>query len=101
MCKCLAEIKIESNTYSVRATEHALKRMKQRSIDEYVVVGNVLALGKERLLQLQERDEEAIIIDEQKEVSIVIAFEQNKIIVITVIDKSNVFVKNNTEIVRL
>lgn len=99
--KCLAEVNIDGNMYSIRATVHALERMKQREIDEYVVTGNVLALGKERLLQLQEQGEEAIIIDEQKEVSIVIAFEQNKIVIITVIDKSNVFVKDETTIVQL
>lgn len=99
--KSLGQIKIEKQDYSVRATVHSLERMAQRNIDEYVVVGNVLALGKERLLKLQEAQEEAIIIDELTNTSIVIAFKKNTIKVVTVIDKSNVFVKSNTRVVNL
>lgn len=99
--KCLATINIDGNMYSIRGTVHALERMKQREIDEYVVTGNILALGKDHLLRLQEQEEEAIIIDKIKEVSIVIGFVKNTINVITVIDKSNVFVKDETTIVTL
>lgn len=99
--KLLAQMTIEGMAYSIRATRHALERMAQRNVDEYVVTGNVLALGKDRLLKLQELQEDVIIIDEVKKVSIVMTFVRNTIKIITVIDKSNVFVKNNTEIVNL
>ena len=99
--KCLSQITIEKQSYSIRATGHSIERMKQRNIDEYVVTGNILALGKERLLKLQQTQEEAIIIDELTNTSIVIAFKKNTIKVVTVINKSNVFVKSNTMIVTL
>jgi hypothetical protein len=99
--KMIAQITINKQTYSIRATEHSLQRMTERKIDEYVVSGNVLALGATRLLKLQEAQEEAIIIDKKTNTSIVIAFLRNTIKIITVIDKSNVFVKDGTRIERL
>lgn len=99
--KAIAIIKIENKTYSIRATAHALERMQQRNVNEYVVTGNIIALGPEELKRLQESGEEAIIIDEDKNISIVIGFKSNRIYVITVIDKSNVFVKRGTTVKRI
>jgi len=96
--KSIAQIKINGRTYSIRATIHSLQRMKERNVDEYVVTGCIIALGHDRLLDLQKREAEAIIIDRDKGVSVVIGFTLNKIKVITVIDKSDVFVKSGTEI---
>ena len=53
--KSIAQIKINYTTYSLRATDHGLERMKQRKISEYVVTGDVLSLGKDRLLELQKQ----------------------------------------------
>ena len=99
--KCLATIKINKEQYSIRATFHSLERMEQRKIDEYVITGNILALGEETLKELQRTQEEAIIIDETTNSSVVIGFKKNTIKVITVINKSNVFVKSNTRIERI
>jgi len=99
--KLLAQLEINGQHYSVRATIHAMERMKQRGIDEFVVSGNVLALGKQKLQELQESQEEAIIIDEQNGCAVVIGFNKNTVKVITVINKSNVFVKTNTKIERI
>jgi hypothetical protein len=99
--KALSVIKINNRTYSIRATIHAIERMAERNIDEYTVVGNILLLGEETITNLQRTNSEAIIIDNDKNVSIVIAFCKNKIKVVTVINKSNVFVKQGTTIRRL
>jgi len=96
--KLLARLEIKGRQYSVRATEHAMERMQQRNIDEFVVSGNVLALGKERLLEMQEAQEEAIIIDTLTDTAIVVGFVKNTLKVITVINKSSVYVKTNTRI---
>ena len=98
--KSIAIININKVQYSIRATAHSLDRMAERGIDEYVVTGNILALG-EKLQKLQKEQEEAIIIDEITNTSIVIGFNKNTIKVITVINKSNVWVKNNTTIINL
>ena len=99
--KLIAQLKIEKKEYSVRATVHALERMKERNIDEFVVSGNVLALGKAKLQELQKSQEEAIIIDKNTNSAVVIGFKKNTIKVITVINKSNVFVKDNTRVEKL
>jgi hypothetical protein len=99
--KLLAQIKINNQQYSIRATVHALQRMAERKVDEYVVTGNVLALGEKRLLALQEEQTDAIVIDKVSNTSTVITFNKNTIKIVTVIDKANVFVKSNTKIERI
>lgn len=101
MSKSLAQLSISGETYSIRASDHALQRMAERGVDEYVVAGTVVSLGKARLQELQDEDAEAIIIDEAKDVAVVIGFRGNRVMVITVINKSNVFVKSDTTIERL
>ncbi len=99
--KCLAQIKINNKSYSIRATIHAIERMNQRNVDEYVVAGTVLSLGEARILKLQQQEEDAIIIDKEKNIAVVITFQNNTIKIVTVINKSNVFVKSNTTIERI
>lgn len=94
----LAVIKIDGKYFDIVASRHAMERMEQRNVDKYVIAGNVLALGPERISELQRNNDEAIIIDEVNHVSVVVGFGKNNITIITVIAKSNVFVKNNTQI---
>ena len=99
--KMIAQLTINKKQYSIRATGHSIERMAERDIDEEIVVGNIMALGREKIIQLQNEEAEAIIIDENTNSSIVIGFKKNKIQVITVINKANVFVKEGTEVVNL
>lgn len=94
----LAVIKIDGKYHEIIASHHAMERMSERNVDKYVVAGNVIALGKERIAELQQNNDEAIVIDEVANVSVVVGFSKNNITIITVINKSNVFVKNNTQI---
>jgi len=99
--KCIATINIGGDTYSIRTSKHAQKRMQERDISEYVIAGNILSLGKNRLLQLQKSGEDFIIIDDITNTSIVAGFKNNRIFIITVIDKCNIFVKSETQVVNL
>lgn len=99
--KSLALLTIEGKDYSIRASEHALQRMEERQVDSYVVAGNVMALGAERLQELQRKQEEAMIIDEENEVAVVIAFKGNRIMLVTVLNKANCYVKKGTRIERV
>ena len=99
--KGLAQLEIQGRQYGIRATIHSLERMEERNIDAETVTGNILLLGKEKIKQLQENQQEAIIIDKDKDIAIVIAFKQNKIQVVTVINKSNVWVKEGTKVEHL
>jgi len=97
----IAKVRIKNKNFRVVTTVHAIERMNQRNIDEYVIAGNVIALG-EHLINLANKDEEAIVIDEITNTAVVIGAHKNGMIfIITVINKSNVFVKNKTKIFRL
>lgn len=91
--KQIAEVKIEKMKISVRASEHALERMEERKVDKFAVAGAIIALG-ERLEAL--RGQEAIVIDKEKDLAVVFGITKNTANIITVINKSNVFVKSNT-----
>ncbi|MFW6312100.1 MAG: hypothetical protein ACOC1K_07690 [Nanoarchaeota archaeon] len=96
MSKALTTLKIGNDMYSIRTTDHSELRLKQRNIDEYIVISNILSLGKERIQELQNQDKDIMVIDENNNVSICFCFNGNKITIITVIDKSDIFVKRNT-----
>lgn len=97
----IAIIRLGGKAYSIGASNHALSRMNDRGIDKYVVSGTVIALGPTRIAELQENKDDAIIINENNNTSIVMAFDGTDITIITVIDKANIFVKTNTNIVTL
>ena len=99
----IATTKVNGQTYSVRASGHAVERMEQRGVDKTIVAGNILSLGEKRIAEMQKNNDEAIIIDKQNGVSVVIGFRPNvnQIRILTVIPKSNVFVKSNTKVITL
>lgn len=99
--KFLVGIDFESVTYSVRATVHARERMVERNVEEMVVVGNVLALGMDRLSVLQETQEEAIIVDEVNNLAVVIGFKNYVIHIITVLDDANIWNQRGTRMIKL
>ncbi len=99
--KSLIAIKINGDTYSIRATGHALLRMKQRGVDAYFVSGTIMSLGKDKLVEYQKKGIDVVIIDKTKRVSIVFGFKKNRINIITVIDKGDVWVRSENEIVRI
>ena len=96
--KFLVELNFGDIKYSVRATIHAQERMEQRGVEEFAVVGNVLALGKNRMIDLQARQDEAIIIDEKNEISIVVGFKKNTLKIITVIGTKDIWNNRGTKI---
>ena len=94
----IASVKINGKVIDIIASRHAMKRMIERNVDKYITASAVLALGHERIAELQDNNDEAIVIDKANNMSVVLGFNKNVITIITVINRSNVFVKNNTEI---
>jgi len=100
----IAEIRIEDKEYEVRMTEHSALRMIDRGIDKFVVTGSIIALGK-RINQIEENGyDEGIVIDKPHNVAVIFAIFKDKytcksiVKIITVINRANVFVKENTKI---
>jgi len=99
--KQIAKLRIKKQDYSIRATEHSLIRMKQRGVDEYVVSGTVLSLGRSKLLEYQANDRDVAIIDKIKGIAVIVTFKRNTIKIITVIDKKDIWVKDGTTIEKI
>ena len=97
----IAQIKIAEREYQVRATAHAIERMEERGIDEEIVAADILALGKEKIKQMREVNDVAALIDEDNDVTLIVEFAENALKVVTVIDKTNVWVKKGTKVERL
>ena len=75
----IAVVEIDGTYIKITASHHAMGRMAKREVDKYVVAGNVLALGPDRISELQKNNDEAIIIDEANNVSVVIGFDKKSI----------------------
>ncbi len=99
--KQIAQLRIANRDYSIRATTHALERMEERQVDEEIITADILALGKDRIKELQEANEEAAIIDEDSNITLIVGFKKNTMRIITVIDKTNIWTKQGTKVEKL
>ena len=101
MSKSILTFTLEGNTHSVRLSDHALKRMQQRNIHQNVVLSEIVALPVQELKQYKEQNIDIAIIDDNKDIAVIVSFDHNKIEIITVIDKSDIWVKSGTQIKRI
>lgn len=89
--------KLKKINYKIVLSDHATKRMNQRNITEGIVIDSVLSLKLSQLKSLTNNASEAIVIDKETKSSVVLGFNKNGIItVITVINKSDVYVLDDT-----
>lgn len=77
----------------------------EKEIDEYVIASNILALGKRILLHCENNDDVAII-DNDMNISVIAEFIKNsdsegQVRIITILDKTQIYVKEGTTIVIL
>lgn len=99
--KAIATFTIDQQTHSVRATGHALQRMEERKVSAETALSAILALQMDKVNRYKETQEDVAIIDKQNDCTIIVSFNSNKIEIITVIDNSNVWLKDGTKIERL
>ncbi|MGM0501741.1 MAG: DUF4258 domain-containing protein [Bacillota bacterium] len=91
----LTESYLEDNYFRIEGTTHALERMKERDIDQDLVVAIILSLDI-KLLEYNDTGEEVAIIDQEHNLAIIIEVREFKAVVITVIDRANIHVKDGT-----
>jgi len=96
--KSLLQFKFENQSYSIRATAHAVERMDERNITEFQVASAIFGLTLETLDELRDSNQDLAIIVEEENYSVVICRSKNTIKVITVIAKSNIWVKDGTKV---
>lgn len=92
---------IANKTYSIRLTDHAEKRLKQRNIDMFNCMSAILALGEERIIKYSGSNRDILISDKQNNFAIVICIEGYQIRIVTVIDHSDAFAKSGTTVINL
>ncbi len=93
----LTETILDGKSFRVEGTTHALKRMEERDIDQELVTAIILTLN-DRLLDYNNTGEEVAIIDQDNNLAVIIEVREHKAVVITVIDRANIHIKDGTRL---
>ncbi|AZO95704.1 DUF4258 domain-containing protein [Iocasia frigidifontis] len=91
----LAEFSIIDYGFRIETTTHALRRMKERDINP-AVVGEVIKGLDYKIMFYNNSGEEIAIIDKGHDIAVIIEVRLYKVVVITVIDRSNIHIKEGT-----
>lgn len=93
----LGEFEIVNKDFRIESTTHALKRMKERGIKKRIVMNVVMSLDC-KVLNYNNSGEEIAIIDEKNDLAVIIEVRLDKIVIITVIDRANIHIKEGTRL---
>ena len=89
------------NTYSVRCSEHGFERMEQRQVDENNIISAVFALGLDELKKARKEKKDIAVIDEKNDFAVIVGMKKNTINIITVIAKSDIYLKEGTAVKKI
>ena len=93
----LSETLLDDRYFRIESTTHALNRMEERDIDQNWVTAIILNLDH-KLLDYNDSGEEIAIIDQENNMAIIIEVREFKAVVITVIDRANIHIKDGTRL---
>ena len=82
--------------YTIQCTQHAQSRMGLREIDSGKVVSAVLSIGINHLNLYHNMQLDVMVTDKENGFSVVFEVRDNMIVLITVIDKADCFIKPGT-----
>ncbi len=91
----LGQFAIINKDFRIESTTHALKRMEERKINPQVVKEVVEGLDY-KVSFYNNSGEEIAIIDQEHDIAVIIEVRFNKVVIITVIDKANIHIKDGT-----
>ncbi|MBM7624658.1 DUF4258 domain-containing protein [Sporohalobacter salinus] len=91
----LTECFLDDHYFRIESTTHAMDRMKERSIDTSLVTNIILSLG-DKLLDYNDTGDEVAIVDQKNNLAVIIEVREGKAVVITVIDRANIHIKEGT-----
>ena len=101
----LMSFRFNGREYEVRCTDHSLERFIERGLNIDEALGAIITLGKERLDYLSEKGDDVAIIDKYQGQTVIITFESERdytqIRIVTIIKKTNIYVKEGTKILCL
>ena len=87
--KLVTTFKQNNDTYSIRISNHAMQRLDERKLSYKNVIKDILSLTFTEFKNLQAKNKDIMFINLKKDYSTVICFNKNKLIIKTVINKSN------------
>jgi hypothetical protein len=96
----LAEFEIIDKDFRIESTIHALKRMEERGIDKKIVIDVIMGLDY-KVLVYNNSGEEIAIIDQENNIAVIIEVRLDKVVIITVIDRANIHIKNGTSLEKI
>ncbi len=99
--RMISSFTIGDKTYSIRLTNHAKQRLQQRQIDLYQVTGSILSLGEKTIESYSGSDKDIFIMDKENNFSVVCNIVNYTIMIVTVINNSDCWVKSGTIAVKL
>ena len=92
----LATFKVINRNFRIESTTHAYQRMEERDIDKNTVISSIKGLDY-KILLYNNSGEEIAVIDQEHDIAIISEVRYNKIVVITVINRSNIHIKEGTK----
>jgi len=99
--KVIDQFTLNGKTYSIRLTAHAKQRLQDRNLDLFQVTGSILSLGQKTITDYSGSNRDIFIMDKVNNFSIVCNIENCTIMIVTVIDSADCWVKNGTIAVKL
>lgn len=91
----LGKLAITDRNFRIESTTHALKRMEERGIKQHVVIEAIQELDY-KVLSYNDSGEEIAIVDQEHDIAVIIEVRLNKVVIITVIDRANIHIKDGT-----
>jgi hypothetical protein len=93
---CVLDTEIDGFKYSARITRHGQQQAEKRGVPISAIKRTMECLGKERMKDLQGIGSAVAVINKTDEVSLVLEFEGNKAMIITVLGSVADFTKSGT-----
>lgn len=97
----IKDIKINNKVFELHISKHAVERIIERNMNVNTIIQDIELLALNNATELNFNNNDMLIIDKSNNLSVVFAIEYNYIKIITVIDKSNIFIKSNTKIFKV
>ena len=100
MCrKHIKTIEVNEDKFYINSTSHFLQKINERDINIDLVIKTILDIGKDKLVDLEKRNIEVMVINPEQELSVIVGLSGNDITIITAINKSQIIVKEDTLVV--
>lgn len=99
--KSINQFTVNNQTFSIRLTDHAELRLGQRKVDLFQVTGAILSLGQTRIISYQNSERDILIQDKLNGFAVVIAITGCIITIITIIDSSDAWCKQGTDVINI